>query len=678
MRKRAISITVLVCGASLLFASDGQKQAPPEPWRDQGVINLKASPAAKLHTIPVRAVTIQDGFWGRRRKTAVEQSLPSIPKLMEAHGWLDNFRHVAEGKNVERHGPLFTDSDVYKWIEAVGLFLQSGDYPELRKVADDYINLIVKTQEPSGYLNTYWIEGKVKDRLTPYSMDFGHELYCLGHMMQGAIAYYRATGDRRLLDAAIKYADYLARNFGPEADKRPLLAGHPEIEMGLIELYRTTGDRRFLNLAGYILHGDSRIVRDPDRVIYTFSGTPFVERTKLEGHAVRAMYASSGATDYYLETGDPQYLATLERLWSDFVSTKMYITGGLGSRWEGEAIGAPYELPNSRAYAETCAAIANGMWNWRMLAASGDARYADVFERGLYNGVNVGMSLDGKLYCYYNPLEFSGKGQANRHTRDGSVRNPWYDVLCCPPNIQRTLGALPGYFYSTSKDGIYVHLFDNSVLDWHLEDGTGLKITQKTNFPWDGTIEFTLDPAKRAEFTFYLRIPGWARSAEVRVEGKQIKEGIRPGSYLPIRRKWRDGDKVRLDLDMAPQLMEANSNIEENIGRVAVQRGPLVYCLEKIDQSNVNSLSDISLALGKKLSTAFKSDFRGDLLGGIVVLRHPGVETQESGGQEPLYRPVSVHPRMAERKVELTFIPYYVWANREPSPMRVWIPYEGE
>ncbi|MGE5327573.1 MAG: glycoside hydrolase family 127 protein, partial [Deltaproteobacteria bacterium] len=527
-------------------------------------------------------------------------------------------------------------------------------------------------------LNTYWIEGRVKERLTPYSMDFGHELYCLGHMTQAAISYYRATGDRRLLDAAIRYADYLAKNFGPEADKRPLLAGHPEIEMSLIELYRTTGDKRYLNLAGYILHGDSRIVRDPDRVIYTFSGIPFTDRTVLEGHAVRAMYASSGATDYYMETGDPQYLATLQRLWADLTTSKMYITGGLGSRWQDEAIGAAYELPNSRAYAETCAAIANSMWNWRMLTASGDARYADVFERALYNGVNVGMSLDGRLYCYYNPLEFDGKGEANRHTKSGNVRNPWYDVLCCPPNIQRTLGALPGYFYSTSKDGIYVHLFDNSVLDWHLEDGTGLKITQKTNFPWDGTIEFELDPARRDEFTFYLRIPGWTRSADVRVNGKKLKDAVRPGSYLPIRRKWRDGDKVRLDLDMEPRLMEANSRVEENVGRVAVQRGPLVYCLEQLDQPNIDSLSDITLTLGKKLATSFKSDYRADLLGGIVVLQHPAVESQESGRQEPLYHPVSMETRRPERKVELTFIPYYAWSNRQPSAMRVWIAYSQE
>jgi uncharacterized protein len=420
------------------------------PLRDQCVINLNHSPYAKLKGVPVRAVTIQDGFWGRRRKVVFERSIPSIRQLLEAHGYIDNLRRLAKPMDVPRKGPVFTDSDLYKWIESVAYALESGNWPQLRAAADQYIDLIVSIQEPNGYLNTYWQGDKASQRLTPDAMDWGHELYCLGHMSQAAVAYYRATGNRKLLDAAVKYANFLESNYGPH--NKPLLAGHPEISMGLIELYRTTGDKRFLTLGGYILNGDPRIHRDPDRVIYTFSGIPFKTRTHIEGHAVRAMYACSGATDYYLETGDPQYWRTLQTLWDDLVTTKMYVTGGLGARWEGEAIGAAYELPNSRAYAETCAAVGSYMWNWRMLAATGNARYSDLMERTLYNAINVGMSLNGALYCYYNPMEFADKAAPNRHSPEGRVRNPWYNVLCCPPNIERTLGSLPGYFYSTSQD----------------------------------------------------------------------------------------------------------------------------------------------------------------------------------------------------------------------------------
>ncbi len=653
------------------------------PWRDQGVIYLDKSPHAKLHGIPVHAVTIREGFWAARRKTAVEKSIPSIWKLIEEHGYVDNFRRLSKGKEVPRKGPVFTDTDPYKWIEGVAMFLQSGDRPELRKIAEQTIDEILAVQEPSGYLATQFhdemsIRGRtvsIKDRLTPETLDWGHEDYCLGHMLQSAIAYYRATGETRYLDAAARFADYIAREFGP--NKKPYLAGHPVVEMGLIELYRTTGQKRYLDLASYILNGDPRIERLPDRVIYTFSGIPFTDRTHMQGHAVRAMYACAGATDYYLETGDQKYWETLDRLWQDTVERKMYITGGLGARWTGEAFGDEYELPNSRSYSETCAAIGGMMWNWRLLAASGEARFADVLERMLYNAVNVGMSLDGTLYCYANPLESPGKTDPTRLSEAGTTRNPWYDVLCCPPNIERTLGSLPGYMYSTSKDGLYVHLYDNSLLDWHLEDGTGLKLEQKTNYPWDGNVELTVSPAKRAEFTLYVRIPGWATGAKVRADGKNIKD-VKPGSYLGIRRRWEAGDRVQIEFDMTPQFVTAHPRVSEDAGKVAVERGPLVYALEQLDQPGGASVEDVVIPIGKKPSEGFRTEHRANLLGGITVIRYRGL-----GGavpsQGPLYRPIGPEAKMTGRPVDLTFIPYYVWANREPSPMKVWVPYtEGK
>jgi DUF1680 family protein len=614
-------------------------------WKDQGIENLAKSPHAKLRDIPVRAVTITGGFWGPRREINVTRSIPTMHDLLEANGRMNNFRRLVGKSDAAQSGPVFSDSDVYKWTEAVGFVLQSGDRPAFRATADKIIDEVIAVQEPSGYLNTYYQD----DRKSL-------------HMLQGAVAYYRATGDRRLLDAGIRFVDdFLIPNYGP-APKKPIVSGHPEIEMGLIELYRITGDKRQLDLAGYILQGDKRIELPERRTIYMFSGTPFTSRTKMEGHAVRAMYACCGATDYYMETGDPTYLQTLNTLWNDTTTTKMYVTGGVGSRSDGEAFGDAYELPNFRAYGESCAAIGNMMWNWRMLAVTGDAKFTDVIERALYNGINSGMSLDGTLYCYRNPLAFDPS------TGD-KIRNTWYDVTCCPPNLERTFGSLPGYFYSTSADGIYVHLYDNSELNWHLENGVGVKVAQKTNYPWDGGVEITVTPAQASDFTFYLRTPGWAEHAQVAVNGKAVP-GATPGEYLPIRRRWSPGDVIELKVEVVPQVIEANPRVTDDTGRVAIQRGPLIYCLEEIDQPSGISLSDVAVNPGRQPAEQFQTEFKSDLLGGTVVLHHTGAVYERGSSQKALY---SRYGREAKtRKVPLTFIPYYAWANRQATSMQVW------
>ncbi|MFZ0733358.1 MAG: beta-L-arabinofuranosidase domain-containing protein [Candidatus Sulfotelmatobacter sp.] len=632
-------------------------------WRDQGVENLAKSPYAKLRDIPVRAVTIESGFWGTRRDINVTRSIPTMHDLLEANGRMNNFLRLVGKSDVPQRGPVYSDSDVYKWTEAVGFVLQSGDRPALRSSAEKVIEEVVAAQEHSGYLNTYFVDDRKSLRMLPQTQTTGHELYNMGHMLQGAIAYYRATGDRKLLDAGIRFVDdFLVPNYGP-APRKPIVSGHPEIEMALIELYRITGDKRQLDLAGYILQGDKRIELPERRTIYMFCGTPFTERTKLEGHAVRAMYACCGATDYYMETGDDSYWRTLNRLWTDMTTTKMYVTGGVGSRADGEAFGDAYELPNFRAYGESCAAIGNMMWNWRMLAATGNAKFTDVIERALYNGINSGMSLDGVMYCYRNPLAFDPSG-------GDKIRNSWYDTTCCPPNLERTLGSLPGYFYSTSNDGIYVHFYDNSELDWHLENGIGLKISQKTNYPWDGNVEMTVSASQPSEFVVYLRIPGWASSAQVSVNGAAMR-GINPGEYLPIRRRWSARDIVRLEMEMTPQVLEANPRVADDTGRVAVQRGPLVYCLEELDQPNDVALSDVALELGRRPDSDFQSEMRRDLLGGVVVLHHTGLFYQRAESANILY-PRYTGATERTKKVPLTFIPYYAWANRQPSSMQVW------
>ena len=580
--------------------------------------------------------------------------------------------------------------------EAIGFALQSGDNPALRALVDNTAKDAIAAQQPDGYLNTYYVREHAADRMTPRTQQWGHELYCMGHFLQGATAYYRAMGDRALLETGIRFVNnFLLPSYGPEDNKKPLMSGHPEMELALVELYRMTGDKRHLNLAEYLLRGDARIPLKPENYVYHFCGKPFTSRTKLEGHAVRAMYACCGATDYYLETGDESYAKTLNTLWNDLVTSKMYITGGVGARSDGEAFGDAYELPNAQAYGESCAAIGNMMWNWRMLAATGDSKYADVIERALYNGINSGMSLGGNLYCYRNPLAFDP-------TTGDVIRNEWYDTTCCPPNLERTFASLPGYFYSTSKDGIYVHLFHNSELNWRLEDGTPIKVAQKTNYPWKGTVEFEVSPATPVEFTLYIRVPAWSQSTSLFVNGLPAIEAhrvksdesnvrlsapglgnsvpvsmsgsLQAGRYYPMKKRWSAGDKIRMEFNMEPQLLESNARVVENNGRVAVQRGPLVYCLEELDQAAGTSLADVSIRTGSKnAGGGFSESFEKDLLDGVLVLKHEGVASKPSAARSSLYFSADA-PASSSSKVELKFIPYYAWSNRRPTPMQVWTP----
>jgi DUF1680 family protein len=634
------------------------------PWNEQGILNLAHSPYAKLKNIPIHAVTINEGFWSSRRKVNVETSIPSMGKLLEVNGRMDNFRRLVGKSDAPQRGPVYSDSDIYKWLEAIGFVLQSGTNPQLRTVADSTIKEVIAAQEPNGYLNTYYVRDHLAQRMEPKTQQWGHELYNSGHMIQGAIAFYRGTGDQTLLNAGLKFInDFLLPTFGPEPDKKPLMSGHPEMELALVELYRITGDRRHLALAEYLLRGDSRIPLKPNDYVYHFCGKPFTSRTHLQGHAVRAMYACCGATDYYLETGDQAYWKTLTTLWNDLVSSQMYINGGVGARSDGEAFGNSYELPNAQAYGESCAAIGNMMWNWRMLAATGNARHADIIERALYNGINSGMSLSGTLYCYRNPLAFDP-------STDEHIRNEWYDTTCCPPNLERTFASLPGYFYSTSKEGLYVHLFHNSELNWRLEDGTPIKVIQKTDYPWKGTVQFEISPASPTEFTLFLRKPDW--TTRVQVMGKITESTEIESGYVRIRRRWSSGDNITLQLDMAPQILEANARVVENNGRAAVQRGPIVYCLEQLDQKEGVAVSDLALT-DVSSEEGFTESYEKDLLDGVVVLRREGVAIQTPEPRRGLYFPASA-AQGKTTKVPLTFIPYYAWANRVPSPMQVWTP----
>lgn len=649
-----------IAGTLLLLSA----QAPrSEDWKDEGVIYLDHSLNARLHPVPIQAVRLGEGFWSARRKVTTERSLPTLLDLLEEHGVVDNFRRLSGRPDLPRKGPVYTDSDLYKWIEAASWALASNETPDadkqqLRGDIESLASHILAAQEPSGYLNTYFVGDKAHLRFT--DLVHSHEDYCLGHLIQAGIAYYRATGSRKLLDSGIRFADYIVENFGPT--KRPFVTGHPELEMALIELYRTTGQTKYLEFARYLFSGvekDRLKLKDSD-MHYMFSGKPFTSHTEFEGHAVRALYAVSGATDYFMEAGDPAYKRTLDLLWTDLTMRKMYLTGGVGSRAAGESFGDPYELPAEQAYAETCAAVANVMWNFRLLALTGDGRYADVMERALYNGANSGMSLSGTLYCYRNPLASSGE----------KLRNPWYDTTCCPPNLQRLFESLPGYFYATSRSGVYVNLYHASELDWRLEDGTPLKVTQATSYPWSGEIKLTVTPEHPSEFSVYLRWPAWANSADVQVNGQSMAiSADQRGSYLAISRTWNPGDVVNVDFPMQPAVMVANPRVTDEYGRVALQRGPLVYALEQIDQGGT-ALGDIFY----RTSTSITPEVRKDLLGGVTILKVSGQAAEKSLGDAPLYEPLSAAVNRAKRPVNLTFIPYYAIGNRELTPMEVWVP----
>jgi DUF1680 family protein len=606
---------------------------------------------------------VHDGFWSPRRKAAIDESIPTVLKLLEEHGEIDNFRRVSGQKNVPHRGRAQTDADVYKWLEAVGFAVQSGDVgPQVRRAAEGVIDCIVAAQEPSGYIFSGFMAGNDAKRHT--EMGVWHELYTTGHLLQAGITWYRANGNRKLLDVGIRMVEYLLRHFGP--DKKPLFEGHPGIEMALVELYRTVSDRRYLDFAGYFLNGDERNMKEirPADLVYLFTVSPFTGRTRLEGHAVRAMYACSGATDYFLETGAEKYWNTLATLWDDMVRHKMYITGGLGSRTQGEAIGDPYELPNSQAYAESCAAIGNVLWNWRLLQGTGDAKYTDVMERALYNGVNGGLSLGGRSYCYRNPLEISAEP-------GDKIRKPWYSVPCCPPNLERMFASLPGYFYSTSKDGVWIHLFDNADMDWKLEDGTPLRVSQQTRYPWDGKVTITLTPPSAKEFTVFVRKPSWSPTVRVAVDGAPLSSPPVWKGYFAIHRAWDPGDRIQLQLSMTPRLVIANPSVRDDIGKVAVERGPLVYAAETLDQPAGTTVFDWQLAVSPD-AKKFKSVWKPDMLGGILALAHPAIRPAMPKGEQPLYE--YLVPRRYVSG-EVTLVPYYTFQNREPTSMAVWIPY---
>ena len=629
------------------------------------VVDTTNSPHAMLQPVPITAVTLTDNFWRRRRETTRTVTLRTQYRHLEDTGRIDNFRRAAGKLDVPFQGIYFNDSDVYKWLEAAAWALAGIDDAELAGYVETTITAIEEAQGADGYLNTYFVYERESERWT--NLRDLHELYCAGHLFQAAVAHYRATGTTRLLHVACRFADLICEVFGTGDHQKRGTPGHPEIEMGLVELARATGEQRYLAQAAFFL--DTRGHGVIGGSAYHQDHTPFREADRLTGHAVRALYLSAGATDILAETGEGDLRNALERLWQRMVTRQVYITGGLGARHQGEAVGADYELPNARAYAETCAGIANAMWAWRMLQLDGDPIYAEMMERALYNAALPGISLDGTAYFYVNPLASDGRSDPG-----GTVvqRQPWFGCACCPPNIARTLAQMPGYLYGVSDDTLWLHTYAANEAEIALPGGQVVKVIQRTLYPWSGQI--TLEVLTPGDYAIAVRIPAWCAAGDnlspptVSVNGTTCPGDVMPGSYVHVSRTWAVGDALCIQLPMPIHRTEAHPWTLENTGRIALMRGPLLYCLEATDHPDVD-LRDIVLPSGAQLT----STFRKDLLGGVQIVEGEGfIAPTEPAWQDTLYRPAENVPPAFD-PLRLTAVPYFVWGNRAPGAMQIWL-----
>ena len=632
-----------------------------------------------MQPVPFTSVHITGGFWQARQETNRQVTIPYAFQQCEDTKRLRNFELATEtmkrraaGETNFQNKPLtiypFDDSDIYKVVEAASFALNLQKDPALEAKLDGYINEIAAAQEPDGYLYTFrtmhpdspaheWINQQrwLNDPV------LSHELYNLGHLYEAGAAHYQATGKTNLLNVCLKSAGLVEQDFG--TNKLRLAPGHQVIEMGLVKLFRATGEPRYLELAKFFLD-----VRGPNQDPYNQRHLRVVDQTEAVGHAVRANYMYSGMADVAALTGDQAYVNAITKIWDNVVGKKLHLTGGVGARAKGEAYGDNYELPNN-CYNETCAAIAFMMWNHRMFLLTGEGKYMDVFERTLYNGFISGVSLTGNRFFYPNPLEYDGKA-VNNHNHAG--RAPWFGCACCPPNVMRTLAALTGYFYAVRKDELFVNLYAPGDATISL-GGTKIKISQETDYPWAGPIKLKVSPEAPAKFTLNLRLPDWAQGqpmpgdlyrydnpqpaiGSLRVNGGQFPAPPKQG-YLRISREWKAGDVVDLDLPMVVRRVRGNDKIAATSGRVALERGPVVYCLEGVDNGGL--VSGCVLPANAEI----RSEFKADVLGGATILTIPDGQRVESHPNETV----------TLRKEALVAIPYALWNNRGLSPMEVWI-----
>ncbi|MCE7058844.1 glycoside hydrolase family 127 protein [Dyadobacter sp. CY343] len=621
----------------------------------------------KMTPVPLKNVKTTTGFWHDRVETARTVTLPHALHQCEESGRFDNFAVAGGLKEGKFRGARFDDSDVFKIVEGASYVLQNHPDPKLDKYVDSLITLFAAAQEPDGYLYTIrtinkdttgsydWIAGPYR-----YSFENGsHELYNVGHLYEAAVAHYQATGKKNLLNIAIENADHLVKTIGPKPGQLVVVPGHEETETALIRLYHATGKKEYLELSKFFIamrgRSDKRTLFLDEHKLgpaYFQDQVPFVRQREAVGHAVRAQYLYAAVTDMLMVENDAKYQTALDSIWQDATYKKQYITGGVGAREDGEAFDKAYVLPNDNAYQETCAAIANMLWNHKMYLNTGESKYLDVFERVLYNGFLGGMSVKGNEFFYVNPMASDGKNDFGKGT--GAVRSSWFGTACCPSNVSRFLPSMPGYIYAVKDKELFVNLFTGNEATLNV-NGNAIKLTQETNYPWEGKVKISVSPEKTGTFPISVRIPGWAtgqaipgdlytytagqpKPVTLLVNGKKIESIVDKG-YVRIERNWKKGDVIEVNLDMPVRQVISSKNIKTNQGKVAIERGPVLYCAEGHD----NKGKALSIAIAP--DQTFTPEFRKDLLGGINVLK-----SQDN----------------------LTLIPYYAWANRGANEMTVW------
>lgn len=628
-----------------------------------------------INPVSFTSVKVNDLFWGQRLKASREITIPLAFSKCEETGRYENFIKAANPSNTYKvEGLPFDDTDVYKTIEGASYSMQTYPDKKLSKYIDSILVIVAAAQEPDGYLYTSrtmnpqhpheWAGSKRWEKVE----DLSHEFYNLGHMIEGAVAHYQATGKRNFLDIAIKYADCVEREIGNGPGKQIKVPGHQIAEMALAKLYLVTGQKKYLDLAKFFLdkRGYTFIKQE-----YSQSHKPVLEQDEAVGHAVRAAYMYSGMADVAALTGDSDYIRAIDNIWENVVSKKLYITGGIGARHHGEAFGDNYELPNLTAYNETCAAIANVYWNHRLFLMHGDAKYYDVLERTLYNGLISGVSMDGGTFFYPNPLESDG---TYKFSQGACHRQPWFGCACCPSNLSRFIPSLPGYVYAIKDRDIYINLFMSNTTNLQVE-GENISLKQITNYPWDGDIQVEVTRTSRKPFNLMIRIPGWVRNEvlpsnlysyadhksmnySVKVNGESVKSDLDKG-YLSIGRKWKRGDQITIHFDMLPRTVKAHQQVEANKGRVSFVRGPIVYCAEWAD----NDFEIPSTLIPAKPEIQIVD--KPGVLNGVKELKiqAQSLFTNEKGFLET-------------KNVTLSLIPYYAWSHRGDGQMAVWLPQE--